>query len=101
MILLKFIGWVFIFLFAVAIFMRIFGRPIMRYLMKVLVKRAQADMEQQARNYEQYVNGNPFEDNVYVDEDVKVSVKRGDPEPEQKASIDPNMIETVEFEDIE
>lgn len=101
MILLKFIGWVFIFLFGLMIFMRIFGRPIMRYIMKTLVKRAQADMDQQSRNYEQYVNGNPFEDNVYVDEEVKVSVKRGTPEPEQKASLDPTMIETVDYEDIE
>lgn len=102
MILLKFIGWVFVVTFGLVLFFRIFGKPIMRYMMRILVKKAQADLERQSQVYEQYVDGHsPFEDSVYVDQDVKVSVKRGNQEKPTKAELDPTMIETVEYEDIE
>ena len=102
MIILKFIGWIFIITFGLILFLRIFGRPIMRYLMKILVKRAQADLDRQSKIYEEYVHGHsPFEDNIYVDDNVKVSVKRGDKEAPKKKEIDPSMIETVDFEDVD
>ena len=102
MILLKFIAWVLLITFGISLFLRIFGRPIMRYAMKVLVKKAQADLDRQSRVYEQYVDGHsPFEDSVYVDDKVKVSVKRGQDKKAAKKEIDPSMIETVEFEDVE
>lgn len=102
MIILKFIAAVIIFMFCLSIFFRLFGKPIMRYLVRVLAKRAQADLDRRSKAYDQFVDGHsPFEDSIYVDDGVKVSVKRGQKEKEEKTDINPNMIETVEFEDIE
>ena len=102
MIILKFIGWVFVITFGLIVFLRLFGRPIMRYLMRYLVKKAQADLDRQSKVYDQYVDGySPFEDNVYVDDNVKVSMKRGQKEKSGKSELDPSMIETVEFEDVD
>ncbi len=102
MIILKFIAAVIIFMFCLSIFFRLFGKPIMRYLVKVLAKRAQADLDKRSRNYDQFVDGHsPFEDSIYVDDDVKVSVKRGQKDKEEKPELDPSMIETVDYEDID
>ncbi len=102
MIIFKFIAAVFIFMFCLSVFFRLFGRPIIRYLVKVLAKRAQADLDRRARNYDQFVDDhNPFEDSIYVDDGVKVSVRRGQKEKEEKSGIDLEVIETVEYEDID
>jgi hypothetical protein len=82
---------------------RLFGKSISRYLLKVFVRRAQRDMEQQSRVYQQYAEGySPFEDSVYVEDDVKVSIRRGNkPDPNKKPDMGSKSIETVEFEDVD
>lgn len=103
MILLKFIGWVFFGLLALTLFMRLFGKPISKFLLRYFIKRAQKDMERQSRVYEQYVQGHsPFEDSIYVDENTRVSIQRGQNEAAPKPrDINDALIEEVEFEDLD
>ena len=84
-------------------FIRLFGKPIMRFLMKKLVKRAQKDVDRQSQTYQQYAEGyTPFEESVYVEDDVKVSIRRGNkPDPSKKPDLQELPIETVDFEDID
>ena len=103
MILLKFLGWVLFGLIALGLFFRLFGKPLSKFLLRYFIKRAQKDMERQSRAYEQYVQGHsPFEDNIYVDENTRVSIKRGQTETATKpVELDDAMIEEVEFEDLD
>jgi hypothetical protein len=82
---------------------RLFGKSISRWLLQAFVRRAQRDMDQQSRVYQQYAEGySPFEDSVYVEDDVKVSIRRGNKgEAGKKKEIDGERIETVEFEDLD
>lgn len=103
MILIKFLGWVMLITLGMILFFRVFGRPIMRFALRYFIKKAQEDLNRQSRIYEQYVDGHsPFEDSVYVQENVRVTVKRGQQEKEkEKAPLDDSIIETVEFEDVD
>lgn len=103
MILLKFIGWVFVGLLALSLFLRLFGRPIGKFLLRYFIKRAQKDLERQSQVYDQYVQGHsPFEDSVFVDENTRVSIRRGQQEAEAKQTqLDESIIEEVEFEDLD
>lgn len=82
---------------------KIFGKAVMRYLMKSVVKRAQANMDQQSQFYQRHAEEySPFEDSVYVEDDVKVSIRRGNKHgPNEKPDIKDLSIETVDYEDVE
>lgn len=104
MILLKFIGWVFVTIFCLILFLRIFGKPLLRLFARYVVKKAQQDMERQQQVYNNYVkNHSPFEDNVYVNEDTRVSIRRGKKQEaaQKQTAIDESFIEEVEFEDFD
>lgn len=102
MILLKFLFWLIVGFIALGLFFRLFGKPLSKFLLRYFIKRAQKDMERQSRTYEQYVQGHsPFEDNIYVDEQTRVSIKRGQKQPAKPVEIDDAMIEEVEFEDLD
>lgn len=102
MILLKFIFYIFVFYLAVVLFLRLFGKPIGRFLMARLVKRAQADMDRQSREYQQKAEGHtPFEESVYVRDDVKVSIRRGQKEKSRRDTVPDKQIEEVDYEDVE
>ncbi len=103
MIIIKFLGWVFFITLILVLFLRVFGRPLLKLFARYVAKKAQQDLEKQQRTYDQYVRGHsPFEDNVYVNEDTRVSIRRGKKnEQEKKAVIDDSFIEEVEFEDID
>ena len=102
MILLKFIFYIFLFYLGVVVFFRLFGKPLSRFLMGRLVKRAQADMDRQSREYQQKAEGHsPFEESVYVRDDVKVSIRRGQKEKSRRDPFSPNRIEEVDYEDVE
>ncbi|MBK9448694.1 MAG: hypothetical protein IPN95_04640 [Bacteroidetes bacterium] len=82
---------------------KIFGKAVMRALMKSVMKRAQADMDRQTQTYQRHAEEySPFEDSVYVEDDVKVSIRRGNkPDPNKKPDIKDLSIETVEYEDLD
>jgi hypothetical protein len=103
MILLKFI----LVLFGIYVFFyvvwKVFGKAIQRFLVKQLVKGAQRSMDQQSRVYQQYANDHsPFEENVYIEDDVKVSIRRGNKhDKNEKPDISTMPIEEVDFEDVD
>ncbi|HEX2898799.1 MAG TPA: hypothetical protein VHS96_03670, partial [Bacteroidia bacterium] len=72
-------------------------------LMKSVMRRAQAEMDRQSRVYQQHAEGySPFEDSVYVEDDVKVSIRRGNKhDPNKKPDMKDLSIETVEYEDLD
>lgn len=82
---------------------KLFGKRIMQYAAKTLIKKAQQDMDRQSRAYQQHVQDyTPFEENVYVEDDVKVSIRRGSKhDPEKKPDLKDLSIETVEYEDLD
>lgn len=103
MILLKFVMIIALIYLSIYVLWKLFGKAIMRALMNKLIKRAQKDMEKQSQVYEQYVQGHsPYEESVYVEDDVKVSIRRGGTAAsEKKPDISSMPIEEVEFEDID
>lgn len=103
MTLLKFILIIFGIYIAFFLFIRLFGKSLSRFVLKYLVRKAQQDMERQSRVYEQKAEGySPFEESMYMKDDVKVSMRRGQKEQSRKSDVlDPNRIEEVDFEDVE
>ena len=89
-----------VFVGCVYLFFSLFGRLILKYGMKFLIKRAGKSMEAQTRNFHQHAeNSSPFEDKVYVDRDTKVSIPKNKKDPKQN-STEGSVVEEVEFEDI-
>ncbi len=103
MILLKFILILFGIYVCFYVGWKLFGKSIQRFLIKRLVKTAQRSMDQQSRVYQQYANDySPFEENVYIEDDVKVSIRRGSKhDKNEKPDISSMPVEEVDFEDVE
>jgi hypothetical protein len=102
MILLKFIGYILLFYLGALIFFRLFGKAIGRFVLSRLVNRAQADMDRQSREFQQKAEGHsPFEESVYVKDDVKVSIRRGQKEKNRRDPLDPKRIVEVDYEDLD
>lgn len=103
MILLKFVLIIALIYLCIYVLWKLFGKAIMRALMNRLIKRAQRDMDKQSQVYEQYAEGHsPHEDSVYIEDDVKVSIRRGNASATpKKPDISTMPIEEVDFEDIE
>ncbi|MEM0996570.1 MAG: hypothetical protein AAGN35_05810 [Bacteroidota bacterium] len=102
MIILKLIFWVVVFYVAVYLFFKFFGPLISKRVLRYFVKKAQEDLDRQTRTYEQHAEGySPFEDNVFLDDDVKVSIPKANDKKEEKPSIDEKYIEEVDYEDVD
>lgn len=103
MILLKFVFWIIFAWLCLFLFFRIFGPMITKYLLRYFIKKAQQDMDRQSQVYQQYAEGHsPFEDSVYVNDETRVSMRRGQKaEAKRNKGIDDSMIEEVDFEDID
>ncbi|MFN8395312.1 MAG: hypothetical protein U0176_11765 [Bacteroidia bacterium] len=101
MVLLKFVLILFGIYLAFWLVWRLFGKAISRALLRAVSKRMQRDMENQTRTYQQYAEGHsPFEDSVYVEDDVKVSIRRGNKQEAGKPKVNEEQIETVDWEDV-
>ncbi|MEM7035423.1 MAG: hypothetical protein AAF570_00510 [Bacteroidota bacterium] len=103
MILVKFFFWVLVIYLSLFVFVRFILPIITRYAFRYVIKKAQQDMDRQSRIYQQYAEGHsPFEDNIYINDDTRVSIKRGQKnEDSKKSGLDPDMIEDVNYEDID
>jgi len=90
--------WFLFIMIAFWVVVRLFGKGIFRWFVRLLVKRAQKDLNRESRNfYEKTENGSPFEKNVYVD-DLKVTVTKKTKEPKKGYDFG---AEQVEFEEVE
>jgi|GEM_PF-3456036 len=68
--------WFLFTLFTIYWIFRLFGPYILRFAMKQLMKRAVQNMAKEQQKYEQHYNREAYEDNVYMDNEVKVSAPR-------------------------
>lgn len=103
MILLKFILILFGIYVGFYVIWKLFGRLISQSLVKFVMKRAQKSMNDQSRQYQRYAQDHsPFEENVYIEDDIKVSIRRGaQQERNEKPKVSQLPVEEVDFEDIE
>ncbi|MEL6675088.1 MAG: hypothetical protein AAFR61_22965 [Bacteroidota bacterium] len=94
---MTFLYWVFGIFFTIYVVFRLFGRQILRLSMQRLVKKLAQNMEKQAMQYERNYSNSHYQENVYVDQDIKVSA----PKEEQKTHVSSDDIaEDIEFEEI-
>jgi hypothetical protein len=102
MIILKLIFWIAVFYLAIYLFFKLFGPLISKRVLRFFVKKAQQDLDRQTRAYERHAEGySPFEDNVFIDDDIKVSIPKQKEKKEAKPTIDEKFIEEVDYEDVE
>ena len=102
-ILLKFVLILFGIYVGFYVIWKLFGKSITRFMFKKVVDQAQKSMNEQSRQYHQYAEGHsPFEDRIYVEDDVKVTIRRGDKhDKNEKPDLHSLPVEEVDFEDIE
>jgi hypothetical protein len=104
MVLVKFVLILFGIYLAFWLFFKLFGKALSRWAIKMFVRRAQRSMDEQSRQYHQYAQDySPFEENVYIEDDVRVSIRKGSkPDPgKDRRDISNLPVEEVEFEYIE
>jgi hypothetical protein len=103
MILLKFVLIIFGIYLVFYVGWKLFGKAISRALIRAFVRRAQKSMDDQSRQYQRYAQDySPFEDNVYIEDDVKVSIRRGSKhDKNEKPDMASLPVEEVDFEDVE
>lgn len=92
-----FFFWLIVVFFGIYMFFRVFGRVIIQFFLKEVLKKVVKEAENQQMDYERFYDGGAFQENVYVDEEIKVSV----PKEKSKPKISPDEIaEDIDFEDI-
>lgn len=92
-----FLFWLFVFFMGSWLIFRIFGRVIVQFLLREVLKKFTQGAENQFMDYERFYEGGAFRQNVYVDEEVKVSAPKQKEKPRVKAD---EIAEDIEFEDI-
>ena len=91
-----FIG-IFFFFFTLYIVFRIFGRQIIQFVLKQILRRVVKDAENQTRQYRQNYESTPFEESIFVSDELKVN----SPKHKQKKAITADEIaEDIDFEDV-
>ena len=76
---------------------RLFGRQILRFGLNKLVRRLMKDAEAQAQQFSKNYDEGNFRTNVYVDQEVKVSVPRD--AGKRNVSVE-EIAEEIEFEEM-
>lgn len=92
-----FLFWLFVFFFGSWLIFRIFGRVIVQFLLREVLKKVSKGVENQHMDYERFYEGGAFRQNVYVDDEVKVSAPKQQEKPKVKAD---EIAEDIDFEDI-
>ena len=92
-----FLFWLFVFFFSSWLFFRVFGRVIVQYLLREVLKKVANEAGNQKKGYERFFEGRAFREKVYVDEEEKKSA----PQNKEKRKVSPDEIaEDIDFEDI-
>lgn len=94
---LKFLLILLIIYLALTVFFRLFGPPILRYLMRRLARRAEQQFWQQQNQHQQKYDPN-YAEEVNLNNEVKIKVPRKDKTPPPKA--DYSGIDDVDFEEV-
>ena len=94
---MSFLLWTIGIILAINVTFRLFGRRILAFGMQRLVRKLMKNAEQQAQAYQQNYDQNPFRQNVYMDDEIKVTA----PKHEEKRDIQVDDIaEEIEYEEI-
>ena len=94
---MKFLLTVLLIFASISIIFRLFGRYIIQFVMRSVMKRMVKEAENQRMQYEKNYEQSPFTDNLYMDKELKVTQSKG----EQKKSISADEIaEDIEFEEL-
>ncbi|MEM6343777.1 MAG: hypothetical protein AAF927_07845 [Bacteroidota bacterium] len=94
---MNFLFWVFAFFMGTYLVSRLFGRQIVQFLLKRLSNRLLKNMQQNIVDFDQnYEQGN-MRKNVFVDDEIKVTVPRDKAKPAVSAD---EIAEDVEFEEV-
>lgn len=83
-------------IFTIYVIFRFFGRTILRFLVSRLMKRMVQDAEQKAKAYQQNYNNDPYHENLYTEDEVKISIPKQ--KSGQEVQVD-EIVEDIEFED--
>ncbi|RMG69317.1 MAG: hypothetical protein D6722_10665 [Bacteroidetes bacterium] len=88
--------WILAFFVGTTVFFRLFGRRLMQYGLRQIMRRLIKDAEAQSRAYQRnYDDGR--EAHVYVDQEIKVSAPRSG--GRREVSED-DIVEDIEYEDV-
>lgn len=94
---MKFLLTVLLIFASISIIFRLFGRYIIQFVMRSVMKRMVKEAENQRMQYEKNYEQSPFKENLYMDKEMKVTQSKG----EQKKSISADEIaEDIEFEEL-
>lgn len=94
---LTFLLWFFGIILAINLVFRLFGRQLLALGVRQVAKRLMKDAENQTQAYRRHYEAEARRQNVYVDQEVTVSVPRQQQEPEV---TEDEIVEDVEFEEI-
>ena len=96
---MKFLAWFFFIILIFSVVMRFFGKAIFNLIVGSLVKKAAEDLEKQNQAYQKHTESTVFKQNVYVDEEIKVSVNTQN-KKSKKPKLKDLPSEDVEFEEL-
>lgn len=96
---LKFLFWIFIIIFIIRWSFKMFGGLILRALQKTMLEKMKDDMERQTRDYERNFDREPFRENIYQNQDLKVSADKNRNETKTKPKV-ADFAEDVDFEEV-
>lgn len=78
-------------------FFRLFGRQLAQLAMRKMVKNLEKEARRQSEQYQRSYEGSQGEQNVYVDDDLKVTTQ---PNAAAKDVNEDEIVEDVDFEEV-
>ncbi len=94
---MKFLLWFVLIILAIRFVVRIFGKAILFAFMRSVANRVENNMKKQQKDYERHHHSNPFNQNIYQEDEVRVS-SQGQRKAKKENLLE--IAEEVDFEEI-
>ncbi|MDW3649438.1 MAG: hypothetical protein R8P61_20380 [Bacteroidia bacterium] len=94
---MSFLLWTLGIILAINLTIRLFGKRILTFGMKRVMRKLMKDAEKQAQAYQKNYDQGDFRQNVYVDNEVKVSAPKYDDKKDIRVE---EIAEEIEYEEI-
>ena len=94
---MSFLLWTLGIILAINLTIRLFGKRILTFGMKRVMRKLMKDAEKQAQAYQRNYDEGNFRQNVYVDNEVKVSAPKYDDKKDIRVE---EIAEEIEYEEI-
>jgi hypothetical protein len=91
--------WFILFLLGTWLFFRLFGRQVLAWGLRFLVRKAEADVQRQREAFEQNYNRTPYGDATIERDGVKVSVAANKKQKSAAAALN-EVAEEVDYQEI-